>query len=87
MEIHIRHANPESDATHISKLINIYREERRTILNSFNPQKEAEYLKGLPESDAVLWRLLMACSRVSLECHVNGLTLTVQGTVLRSVHG
>jgi len=43
----IKQVNPERDAPSIARLINICREERRTVLNNFTPEEERAYLEGM----------------------------------------
>lgn len=53
MEIIVEHARPRRDASKISALIGICREERRTTLNAFTPEQEEAYLRGMSDREAV----------------------------------
>jgi len=50
----IERADPERDAPHIARLIDICREERRTILNHFTLEEERVYLESMGPREAVL---------------------------------
>jgi ribosomal protein S18 acetylase RimI-like enzyme len=49
----VEHAIPERDANCIAQLINICREEQRTVLNHFTPDDEREYLMSMGPREAV----------------------------------
>lgn len=53
MEINVEHTIPERDAAPISRLIDICRGERRTVLNHYSPEEEITYLEGMGPRQAV----------------------------------
>lgn len=53
IETVVEHAVPERDALHIAQLINICREERRTVLNHFTEKDERAYLENMGPREAV----------------------------------
>lgn len=53
MEIVVEHAVPERDARCIAQLINICREERRTVLKHFTEKEERSYLENMDPREAV----------------------------------
>ena len=53
MNVCVEHADPARDAGDISRLIGVCRAERRTVLNAYTPEEEAEYLMSLGPRDAV----------------------------------
>jgi RimJ/RimL family protein N-acetyltransferase len=54
MQVTVERAIPERDAEPISRLIEICRQERRTVLNHFTPEEEAEYIRDIAPREAVL---------------------------------
>ncbi len=52
-EIEVTKADPEMDSQDIVRLINICREERRTVLNRYTVEEEKEYIKNLNPREAV----------------------------------
>ena len=53
MSVTVEHAIPERDAGPISRLIDICRSERRTVLDRYSPEEEAEYIGNLDPRAAV----------------------------------
>jgi RimJ/RimL family protein N-acetyltransferase len=53
MSVAVEHALPERDAGPISCLIDICRSERRTVLDHYSPEEEAEYIMNLGPRAAV----------------------------------
>ena len=53
MNVCVEHADLARDAGDISRLIGVCRAERRTVLNAYTPEEEAEYLMSLGPRDAV----------------------------------
>ena len=53
MSVDVATAVPESDAAPIANLIDICRDERRTILNIFTPDEERAYLEAMGPREAV----------------------------------
>jgi ribosomal protein S18 acetylase RimI-like enzyme len=53
MSVAVEHAIPERDAGPISRLIDICRSERRTVLDHYGPEEEAEYIMNLGPRAAV----------------------------------
>jgi ribosomal protein S18 acetylase RimI-like enzyme len=53
MEINVEHAIPERDAAAISRLIDVCRGERRTVLNQYSPEEERAYLENMGPRQAV----------------------------------
>ena len=53
LKIEVRKANPNMDSQDIARLIEICREERRTILDYYTVEEEKKYLKNLHRRDAV----------------------------------
>lgn len=53
MNLVIRHASPKDDSQHISKLIQICINEKRTILNPYSEEEERHYLENLQSREAV----------------------------------
>jgi ribosomal protein S18 acetylase RimI-like enzyme len=49
----VEHVIPERDAAYIAQLINICREERRTVLNHFTTDDERAYLESMGPREAV----------------------------------
>ena len=58
MSLLIRHANPETDSEHISRLIEICINEKRTILNPYSEEEERHYLENLQSREAVFVAIL-----------------------------
>ena len=53
MTLKVERAVPERDAAHISRLINICRDERRTVLDAYTPESEREYLESVGSREVV----------------------------------
>ena len=53
MSVAVEHAIPERDAGTISRLIDICRSERRTVLDHYSPEEEAKYIMNLGPRAAV----------------------------------
>ena len=53
MTLNIERAVPERDAAPISRLINICRDERRTVLDAYTPESEREYLESMGPREVV----------------------------------
>lgn len=53
MKLKVEKAIPERDAAPISRLINICREERRTVLDAFTPESELRYLESMGPREVV----------------------------------
>ena len=53
MSVAVERAIPERDAGPISRLIDICRSERRTVLDQYGPEEEAEYIMNLGPRAAV----------------------------------
>ncbi len=49
----VERAVPERDAAPISRLINICRDERRTVLDAYTPESEREYLESMGSREVV----------------------------------
>jgi len=54
MTLNVERAIPDRDAAPISRLINICREERRTVLDSYTPESEREYLESMGSREVVV---------------------------------
>jgi len=52
-KIKVMKANPDMDSQDIARLINICREERRTVIDYYTVEQEREYIKNLHPRDAV----------------------------------
>lgn len=53
MTLNVERAVPERDAAPISMLINICRDERRTVLDAYTPESEREYLESMGSREVV----------------------------------
>jgi len=53
MTLKVERAVPERDAAPISRLINICRDERRTVLDAYTPESEREYLESMGSREVV----------------------------------
>ena len=53
MKLNVERAIPERDAAPIARLINICREERRTVLDAFTPEGELQYLESMGPRETV----------------------------------
>ena len=53
MTLNVERAVPERDAAPISRLINICRDERRTVLDAYTPESEREYLESMGSREVV----------------------------------
>lgn len=51
--IYVIKADPERDSEDIAKLIQICREEKKTVLNYYTPDEEKNYIRNLPPRDAI----------------------------------
>jgi RimJ/RimL family protein N-acetyltransferase len=54
MTLNVERAIPDRDAAPISRLINICREERRTVLDAYTPESEREYLESMGSREVVV---------------------------------
>lgn len=53
LSVTVDHAILERDAGPISRLIELCRQERRTVLNHFTPEEEADYIRNMDPREAV----------------------------------
>jgi len=53
LTLNVERAVPERDAAPISRLINICRDERRTVLDAYTPESEREYLESMGSREVV----------------------------------
>lgn len=53
LKVKVMRADPDLDSQDIARLIDICREERRTVLNHYTIEEEMEYLKNLHPREAV----------------------------------